>query len=637
MVIGEIGVNQKATKPSFATPSERFAALLIDVFTVLTPLIALAVAPFKKQLTISALLSEPHNVFIFALLSATIIFLFTVLYKTVSTWKYNGTFGQRILGLTVVSKTLVPITLSDAFLRSVFWCLGPVTLAFTWMGVFNDSERRTWHDRLSGTLVTSRKTHPVNQPEFQEKTFARAYSMSVAFLFLGLLFAVSFALYRGLQGSQLLNAQLQLTCPEIDSAVVDWPNVDETDSTDRLEVAMTLFAAGQVDKSCLSTEVDYHFQQGYESPISYLASSFVNSDDPELSDRYLRTVCKVLPESQSCKMSQMIEMWSDENWKEINSLVSELKDSEKAFVSVWIVRHLVNQSEFNKAIQKINDLRQYPFLNAFLGVQFAKAKWGKEQDASAIAIADGLDFSLGAEESFELDAWLCNQMLSQNCDGTESSVCTRTQVRLQEEERYLRLPVASLAIVKSHICENGKSNFAKLRSDNLDKDIRTVVEIIQSLNETDANKKRHSKNVELLREMYTNTEIDHATRQYVFQVLIDETDELSEIADLVLSWKDDRTTVDWFETGKKLVKRFEEESLDSEAFEIASQIQSVRSDDSKWSERTAILAFKANRFAEAKILLTQIDKLSKSVVADRIPASVEAEELTLDLIRKKLK
>jgi uncharacterized RDD family membrane protein YckC len=186
MVIGDLTRASDASKSSFvASPTERFSATAIDLLVVILPLSGLLVAPARKQLSLSAILSEPHNVFIFGLITAIGIFLLAVSYKAIATTYFGFTFGQRILGLTVVdraTKSLVP--LYSAIVRSVFWCLGPVTLGFTWIGVFTSEQRQTLHDRLAETIVLSRRKYDPPRYRLQERTFARAYAFSVGFLFL---------------------------------------------------------------------------------------------------------------------------------------------------------------------------------------------------------------------------------------------------------------------------------------------------------------------------------------------------------------------------------------------------------------------------------------------------------------------
>lgn len=615
---------------SYATPQERLAAVIIDLLIVIVPLASLIVAPFRKYLGLSSLLNEPHKVFIYSLFIALGISFVTIAYKVISTAAFGATFGQRLLGLKVLStKDAKSVSWENAILRSVFWMLGPVTLGFSWMGIFSESHRRAWHDRVSDTCVVTRKKISAASPHFQERTFARAYGLSVLFLFAITFFILTWTLYRGLENSPLLNAQASPTCEDVDDAFASWPPEPKEASADRLEVAMTLFAAGQIGKSCLEAEVDYHFRQGYETPLAYLASSFIHSDEAELSDRYLKKACELLPDSQSCKMSQMIELWSEGKWQEIDHLIETFKGTEKTFVSIWVIRHLVNQSNVKKALAKIEQLRGIYELSHFLSIQYVKAKWIESPGQGASALTDTLAFSLPAEELFEIDAWVCSQQLTRDCESVSDSPCSRMLKQAELDHAKLKSTQASIAYVRARMCDNGKEAFGPLNQAGLDEQVKAVVGLMSGINSSVRQKSLHK-----LREVLADETTDSALKHFVLQALIDETDEVGELDDLVLAWEKDRTSIDWIESGRKFVERFNSEGLFERALTVGQVVAVVTPNDTDLARKLVVFAFKANRLDK---VATIIKSLSANESEQRAPASLDGSTSSFDEVIQELR
>lgn len=66
----------------------------------------------------------------------------------------GGTLGKRMLRLRVVREDGTPVPVLRAFIREI--CVKPLStillyLGFLWM--LDDPQRRTWHDRIAGTIV----------------------------------------------------------------------------------------------------------------------------------------------------------------------------------------------------------------------------------------------------------------------------------------------------------------------------------------------------------------------------------------------------------------------------------------------------------------------------------------------------
>jgi uncharacterized RDD family membrane protein YckC len=67
--------------------------------------------------------------------------------------KYQGTPGKRLLGLRLVRSDLAPIESSRCYARYFASVFSGLALGLGYLWAAFDSKKRTWHDRMAGTLV----------------------------------------------------------------------------------------------------------------------------------------------------------------------------------------------------------------------------------------------------------------------------------------------------------------------------------------------------------------------------------------------------------------------------------------------------------------------------------------------------
>jgi len=79
--------------------------------------------------------------------------VFIILYETILVSQWGGyTVGKKIMGIRVVSVDDKPISLVEAFVRSISKILSYfLFLGFLWMLL--DPESQTWHDKIAETYV----------------------------------------------------------------------------------------------------------------------------------------------------------------------------------------------------------------------------------------------------------------------------------------------------------------------------------------------------------------------------------------------------------------------------------------------------------------------------------------------------
>ncbi len=67
--------------------------------------------------------------------------------------KYQGTPGKRLLGLRLVGSDLTPVEMSRCYARYFASVLSGLALGLGYIWAAFDPKKRTWHDRMAGTLV----------------------------------------------------------------------------------------------------------------------------------------------------------------------------------------------------------------------------------------------------------------------------------------------------------------------------------------------------------------------------------------------------------------------------------------------------------------------------------------------------
>lgn len=67
--------------------------------------------------------------------------------------KYQGTPGKRLLGMRLVRSDFAPVEVSRCYARYFASMLSGLVLGVGYLWAAFDSKKRTWHDRMAGTLV----------------------------------------------------------------------------------------------------------------------------------------------------------------------------------------------------------------------------------------------------------------------------------------------------------------------------------------------------------------------------------------------------------------------------------------------------------------------------------------------------
>lgn len=428
-----------------AAPSDRLAANVIDYVILLGPLILFLVSPLQRVLR-EARIEGNEFLFVFSGALILILSLLTlILFQTLCLWLYGTTPGKWLMGLKVVHiwSGKKPRFLSSLY-RSGSFLLGLVSLGLPYLSIFTNPKRRALHDRLSDTMVvTSKENRSVGRPNFLEEGLVKGFFTSVLvglLLLAGAIFFGEISNQRNQMNiTSLILEDAGLLCAEIGSAKRNWP-LENGEAAERLSVAMALFAAGEVGRDCLEMETVNHSFSDENSPLIYLARSFVYSDQQELSDMYLDQTCILEPSSNECEMSKAIELIAEQKWSDVEAQFNQISEDAEIYIWVWAVRQLMSQSNYAMAQTYMNRIpMDSPTLASFVAPLRSKILWSLNKKDEARGAASIAYSFLSQPQRLMLSSWFCLEEVELGCDEVqESASCQVLENSISQHPALMR-------------------------------------------------------------------------------------------------------------------------------------------------------------------------------------------------------
>jgi uncharacterized RDD family membrane protein YckC len=452
-----------------ARPLDRLSAQIFDNLIVLLPVFIVLSAPFKSRFYHGMLLENQDEIFICALANVLVAISVFVIYHTFAITFFGTTIGKRLFQLQVVDVwTGGQVSFYRAFGRAVVSIFSILFLGFGFLTLFSNERRRSVADLWFECEVTSLVPTLTSVPNRSERVLVRFVCGLLAGIFCLGLFATIYGVFSRPEGSSELSSWLsdrQSRCEAVEDAVASWPkkeNAEALDKPDRLQVGLSLYAAGLVDRSCLRTELDIEASYGKSlGPEYYLAQSFVHSDEPEISDSYLTHVCEQDANSSACELSHVVSAWGDSNWDELSLAITKMKSPDIAS-SVWAIRHYMKRGEPELAFQWIQKISPNKALGNFLEVQRTKALWLMDRTSEAKSLALSNLETLPDDLQRDLASWMCVQETSVDCHSEKSASCawlkTQEVGSIEEED-----PAYAVALLKTKECSSeGNVNYLDL-------------------------------------------------------------------------------------------------------------------------------------------------------------------------------
>jgi uncharacterized RDD family membrane protein YckC len=622
-------VSNAASSPRLAQPLDRFAAGVIDYIIVLLPFVYLILAPFERQIKESALYNDQMAISFTTTLAIVTAIAFVILYQALMTWRYSATLGQIILGLRVQS--LWPnerVRFGQALLRSVIWSISWLLFGLPLLAIFSNRLRRPLHDRVADTWVVSvRKERVGRTPSRQESALVRgvfwAFGVSLAFVVGVYLVSTLHGLDRQRELVSTLESEEAL-CESISEAQQDWPE-ENGKPAERLSVALSLYAAGSIDRKCLQAEVENLHQFDEASPMLYLVKSFIYAEKPEISDRYLKKICDRFANSAECHMSTVIQSVADDDWDTVQSQFALLKDSELVYPAIWAIRQYIKHEDYRSAEEFLRLIPDTRLLADFVVPARTKILWSVNRREEAIGAETTAYANLDLEGKLDLSSFMCFEKLWSDCGAvTDKSCQTFGQITHSYDDIYSSLQT-SLAYLRTWECENsGHRDYEALLSYPLNDDVHALVAALAAPG-TDG-----------FAELVQDQSAPDMFRAEVVRRMAERSNSVTDLKELSDEWRAKPNTASWQKVGATIFRRLytlREYKLSAEVADLMNARIELGTGNRTLFENFVIAAFKSGELDRARKFFARYEQSYPLpyTVASRMTAS---EDSFIDVVKK---
>lgn len=407
-----------------ALPLDRLAAHVADL-VLLVPLMALAMAPFRRAVMDARILGDERAADVGILKSIFAAILLGILWDTVLIAWRGTSPGRAIFGLRVVDVwTGDKPRLLHAFARSVTWWMSLLFMGAPFFGVYGNERRRPLHDRVGDTEVRTRITRRHSPPpRLSELAFGSFFTS--ASLFCASLVIVGQMVMFNDHSAESAEARRPKLCERISTALDEWDIRDAKPT--RIGVALGLSAADTIDTGCLEAEANYALWNDSGRLLGYLAKGIIRFDhERDEAESYFAKVCELEPDSDACRLGQWyrgIEA-TDEPAAALGSLevlVTGSSKKESSMPEWWrliVLRELLARGGDADLILRLTHApAKHQLIGARLVEYRARALWRLDRKNEARNTVFASIDSLPRESRIATSSWLCGRELYESSCG----------------------------------------------------------------------------------------------------------------------------------------------------------------------------------------------------------------------------
>ncbi|OFZ19962.1 MAG: hypothetical protein A2Z20_10455 [Bdellovibrionales bacterium RBG_16_40_8] len=588
-IIDKVAANDKVVQTdghtfAMASPLDRFAASIIDYSIVLLPLLYLAISPFQRSLRIASLSDDQWQISLSIMLAIFVCVIIIMLYQIVCVWLWEATLGKAMMGLRVKSIWQnEKITFTHSIARAFYWMLSVFFLGAPFLAAFSNFMRRPIHDRAADTIVISIKTNrSVLTPTRQESSLVHAAHWTLGISISIIVVAKTVMSIAEWNSESMLVSTLEeegVLCEIVSEAKFEWPNINDTEP-DRINVAMALYAAEKIDRNCLEGEVENLFLADDESPLLYLAKSFVYSEHTELSNRYLDKVCELDEKSHECVLSHIIISVSEENWQKVEYYFSTLSDKKiPTYLSIWGAKQLLKREDYKGAQYFMSQIPSIQILGDLTLAMQTKILWGLNKYDEAVGVESAAYSFASDEVKLEIASFMCFEQIWSSCESLHSRSCDQMSALIRTLDDSLADIKTSLAFFRKWECEHsGDIDYDALTSIPLQADVKALA-IAMSYPGADG-----------FNDLIDHYEIDEEINSEISRRLIERTHNHGMLKLIAEEWAHKRQTLSWKKVGETLFNKYFLLKEYNESIKIANVLVPNMSTVSKAVLENAIVA-----------------------------------------------
>jgi len=360
-----------STEPLQVAPvSDRFIAFILD-FLILSPVVSFSVAGILRNLkTVLILNSDSDEAVIIWALFVTAIIVFSCLLQALFLYFWQATPGQKFMQLQVLSYPQRSsgennLSYAQSLLRPLGWWIGVLMGGVPFLEIIGHPLRRAFHERASDTVVVSLKKEALDLPLPVESR----YITSTMWIFFGFMFLMGMifmgksyksALQVGLMAGKTIN---QASCSEV--------SPEKYQDQKRLDIALALYFAEEVDESCVYNEAQNAVWnlEGEEKALGQLAMAVISDDEKEAKS-YNEKVCLESEKSEACAIVTFLSSKEKDRGNVLRRAGLGLVSSR-----LLLLKNSMEQANYASAAGLIRDLEVETPLRSYLDKNLVRAAW----------------------------------------------------------------------------------------------------------------------------------------------------------------------------------------------------------------------------------------------------------------------
>jgi uncharacterized RDD family membrane protein YckC len=361
----------ESTEPLQVAPvSDRFIAFILD-FLILSPVVSFSVAGILRNLkTVLILNSDSDEAVIIWALFVVAIVVFSCLLQGFFLYFWQATPGQKFMQLQVLSyprksETDNNLSYAQSVLRPLGWWMGVLLGGVPFLEIVGHPLRRAFHERATDTVVVSLKKETLDLPLPIESR----YISSTMWIFFGFLFLMGM-MFMGKSYKSALKVGL-MAGKTIDQASCSEVSPEKYHDQKRLDIALALYFAEEVDETCVYTEAQNALWnlEGEEKALGQLAMAVISNDEKEAKS-YNEKVCVESAKSEACAIVSYLAS------KDANRGAA-LRNKGLGLVSsrLLLLKNSMEQENYAAAAGLIRELEVETPFRSYLDKNLVRAAW----------------------------------------------------------------------------------------------------------------------------------------------------------------------------------------------------------------------------------------------------------------------
>jgi hypothetical protein len=399
---------------------DRMAAFVLD-FTLVFFLHSYLSFAIKREQNLAMIEGYQTSFIFWVILNFLFFFFLYFFYHFIGFLKFKTTLGKFVFKIQLKNIwDLEDIKTSQAAKYSFWKTMSLLTLGLTYIGAFIDDKRRTLHEKLSDTLVVTKKQRYSLAPSDKEQQFFKGLLFPLHCLVAMAVIYVMVGIYQEAQKEILdakLDTALQPTCDWIEQ------ELKESGESSRMAFSISLFLLSEIDASCLEREARAAFEQGIELEEANMAFALLY---PKERQAYLSEACNVSPGSFAC-------------YDSLDAKAQHLKP----YQILWQARDAFKDEKYEVSQSLLNKIKNnyYQVRTGYLKFQNLWKLNPSEIQASISKFSD----LIGQDTYDKVIAWACLDSTNTSCDSAPS-FCSKilektdfSRAALEEELSYVRL------------------------------------------------------------------------------------------------------------------------------------------------------------------------------------------------------